>query len=188
MGYCQVVIINGMGASGKSTFCSMCRDYATSLKFSQPVYVQELSTVDWVKDVATFCGWQGTKTEKDRKFLSDLKLALEAWDNSPVDSVLSKMSRAIGSEAHWIFFVNCREGRNIDQLKLLIKQRFNWPVKTVLVRNPHTKIITSNMADAQVEFYTYDEYISNAGDLEDLKVTAKKFVDSIIDTWPTVKL
>ena len=183
MGYCQVVIINGMGTSGKSTFCSMCKDYAQGLDYSMPVYVKELSTVDWVKDVATFCGWQGTKTEKDRKFLSDLKLALEAWDNSPVDSVLDTMKQAIGSPSHWIFFVNCREPRNIDQFKTLVKQRFNWPVKTVLVRNPNAKVINSNMADAQVENYVYDCYIQNSGTLDDLKDLAEDFTTQIVSKW-----
>ena len=37
--------------------------------------VSELSTVDFVKEVARICGWKGKKDKKDREFLHDLKEA-----------------------------------------------------------------------------------------------------------------
>ena len=70
----NVVIINGSGGSGKSTFCNMCCDYAISKYHS---IAHELSTVEWVKDVAKFCGWNGAKEEKDRAFLLSIIISLE---------------------------------------------------------------------------------------------------------------
>ena len=88
----QLILINGMAASGKSTFAKFCIDYA---KRKYGVNGEELSTVDWVKEVARFCGWDGKKTELDRRFLSDLKFALERWDGSPVTSVLDKLKSTL---------------------------------------------------------------------------------------------
>lgn len=70
-----IVLINGSGGCGKSTFikfCAMLNDK-----------VVELSTVDYVKEVATTLGWNGSKTEVDRNFLHNLKKALEEWKDIP---------------------------------------------------------------------------------------------------------
>ena len=62
----RVVIINGIGGSGKDTFVVMCKDVLGANR------VLNISTVDFVKEVAKFCGWDGSKQPEDRKFLSDL--------------------------------------------------------------------------------------------------------------------
>jgi len=74
-----VVIINGVGESGKDTFVNLCAEHAT---------VFNLSTVDKVKDVATLFGWQGDKTPEDRKLLSDLKDAWTKYNNGPFHEFL----------------------------------------------------------------------------------------------------
>ena len=67
----MVVVINGSGGVGKSTFIELCREWDNR--------VFETSTVDFVKEVAKMCGWDGTKTDENRKFLSDLKDLLSQW-------------------------------------------------------------------------------------------------------------
>ena len=61
----EIIIINGSGGVGKDTFIAMCDKYT---------YTKNYSSVDEIKCVARQLGWNGGKTEKDRKFLSDLKL------------------------------------------------------------------------------------------------------------------
>ena len=61
----RIVIINGSGGCGKSTFIKLCRDICDQLKGKTVI---ELSTVDYVKEVAQYCGWDGSKTELKRAF------------------------------------------------------------------------------------------------------------------------
>ena len=60
----QIVIINGTGGCGKDTFVSFVSKYKRVYNFS---------SIDKVKEIAKLIGWNGGKTDKDRKFLSDLK-------------------------------------------------------------------------------------------------------------------
>ena len=176
-----VVILNGSGGQGKSTFAEYCNKIWKSYDSCHHGY--EFSTIDWPKAVAKFCGWNHGKSEKDRKFLSDLKIALSEWDNSPSIKVVENIFNAIkteGQNEHYLFFVNCREPENIDNFKQIVNLIFKWPVCTVLVKNPNIKDITSNMADAGVYNYNYDYVIENNGDLNHLKDEAVKFVEKII--------
>ena len=77
----NLYIINGAAASGKSTFCSLVKE-----KLGEG-HCYEISTVDLVKEVAKVAGWNGEKTAKNRKFLSDLKDLLTQWDDVPVRNV-----------------------------------------------------------------------------------------------------
>ena len=62
----KVVVINGAMTSGKDTFCEFCKDYRGN-------YIASISTVDYIKEIASNVGWDGKKTPEARKFLSDLK-------------------------------------------------------------------------------------------------------------------
>ena len=70
----NIVIINGVGGVGKSEFCKQSQEY--SKKRWKNVVVYEVSTVDFVKLVAVYAGWNGEKDEKGRKLLYDIKEAL----------------------------------------------------------------------------------------------------------------
>ena len=73
----KIYIVNGAPGSGKTTF----EEYVSYI--SAP-YCYNLSAIDFVKEVATRCGWNGSKELKDRKFLSDLKRVLTEWDDIPI--------------------------------------------------------------------------------------------------------
>ena len=62
----EIFIINGSGGCGKDTFVELFS------KHYGPDKVWNYSSVDKVKRIAKEIGWTGAKTEKDRKFLSDL--------------------------------------------------------------------------------------------------------------------
>ena len=62
----EIIVINGYPESGKDTFVNLCKNIVGES------FVKNISTVDFVKEVAMLCGWDGTKTPKNRKFLSDL--------------------------------------------------------------------------------------------------------------------
>lgn len=165
----KIILINGSGGCGKSTFIKFCK------VFSEQVI--ELSTVDYVKEVAKNLGWDGIKTEKSRKFLHNLKITLEEWDDSPNVTVMQAIEKDTG---HCIFFVNVREIEGIRRLYKIFKQMEDTKCYTVLVKNPNVMQITSNEADANVDRYKYDYVIENDGTLGNLLDKAGAFLDEIM--------
>ena len=75
----QVIIINGMPRAGKDQFVSFCQKHL--------LWCGNFSTVDFVKEVAAMCGWDGTKTPLNRAFLSNLKDLLTDWGDVPFKKV-----------------------------------------------------------------------------------------------------
>ena len=50
-----------------------------------------ISSVDKVYEAASLLGWTGTKTDKDRKFLSDLKDLSTAYNDMPFEEIKKKI-------------------------------------------------------------------------------------------------
>ena len=167
-----VVIINGSGGCGKSEFIKQCIE--TKIL---PVY--ELSSVDYVKDVARYCGWNGEKTDKDRAFLHNLKMALEKWKDIPTIDVISRIEAQIDGKTDSLFFVNIREIYNIVRFKQIAKETLGLICYDMLVINDNVPVINSNSADGQVRIHNYDYYIYNNGPLDDLRVEAINFIKKI---------
>ena len=53
---------------------------------------RNFSTVDKIKEIARDFGWDGEKTPKARKFLSDLKDVFTDWNDLPVRDVKSRLA------------------------------------------------------------------------------------------------
>jgi len=157
----NVFIINGTGGCGKDSIISF---------ISEIEKVMNISSVDKVKEIATIAGWTGGKTEKDRKFLSDLKILFQNYNDLPFESMNYYYNKFLFEEDLKICFFHIREPDEIERAK----QEFN--AQTILVINNNIKEITTNMADSNVYDYTYDIIIDNSGDLEDLKESAKTFL------------
>ena len=115
-------MISGSGGMGKSTFVSLCNQFNDK--------VVEVSTVDEVKRIGIECGWDGTKTERNRAFLSDLKDLLEKWNNVPN----KKIDEYIENHPEEIIFVNAREPHNIQYYK----DKYNAITVLVGKRSQHT--------------------------------------------------
>lgn len=166
------VVINGGPCAGKDTFCSLCAHYTN---------VINVSTVDFVKKAAQFCGWNGEKNAKSRKFLSDLKDLLTSWEDVPyrktiaaIEEEYERLSSKGVDDDEIIAFIHCREPHEIARFKR------DLGAKTVLMRRPAlNETPTSNHADAEVENYCYDYIIINDGTLEDLKHKAANFLESV---------
>ena len=158
----KVIVINGMGGVGKSTFISLCHEIDPR--------VIETSTVDFVKEIALQAGWDGTKDEDGRRFLSDLKDAMERYHDIPN----KKVDEFIKFHPDNIIFVNAREPHNIAYYQ----NKYN--ARTVIVNNCNVKQIYGNHADENVNNYDYDVVINNSGTLKDLKETAKWFLTNCL--------
>lgn len=176
----KVVVINGMPGSGKTTFEFICRDLCDhgipGFESNRRLVVDICSTIDFVKQIALECGWDGTKTPENRRFLSDLKDLLTHWNDIPYKRILERTTQLSAWASYnyldWILFVDCREPAEIQKLK----ERLN--ATTVLIQREEVKHgEVSNHADADVFYYDYDLTIYNNSDIMHLEDEAKKFIE-----------
>ena len=173
----KVVVVNGRPGVGKTEFERMCAKrcglFGEEVGFTpdRNLYVDITSTVDFVKEVARFCGWDGVKTLENRKFLSDLKDLLTEWNDVPYKMIVEHI-KSLPTSQDWLVFVDCREPAEIQKLK----ERLN--ATTVIIRREEVEgNEVSNHADAQVFNYTYDVAILNDSDIIHLEDKARKFIE-----------
>ena len=133
----NIVIINGTGGSGKDTFVEMTKKYAKVYNFS---------SIDKVKEVAALVGWKGTKTEKDRKFLSDLKRLTTEYNDMAFNSIKEAVDIFLKSNNE-LMFIHIREP---EEIKRAVK---NFGAKTLLIKRVGLENINSNYSDANVDDY-----------------------------------
>ena len=169
----KVFITSGVGRSGKDTFCEFVGKYTLTHK---------CSIVDLPKEAAKVLGWDGGKTEKDRKFLSDIMDLSTEYNDSPFRDVLSIVAdfknNLIEDE---VLFIDMRDPKDIARAVE------TFGAETILIRNPNVEKIESNHADANVEDYDYDYIIENDGTLEQLDAMARLFVRDII-SWSEIRV
>ncbi len=158
----EIIIINGTGGSGKDTFVEYVSKYAKVYNFS---------SVDKVKEVAKLIGWSGTKTDKDRKFLSDLKKLTTEYNDMSFNSIKNAVEKFEKSNDE-IMFIHIREPEEISRAV----NKFN--AKTLLVKREGLDLITTNYSDASVENYNYDFVIKNTT-LNELDNSAERLVDKL---------
>ena len=157
----KIFIINGMATVGKDSFVNLV---------SKRIKTMNVSSVDKVKEIAKLIGWDGvSKTEKDRKFLSDLKLLTTEYCDMPFEYMKQKVKEFNNSD-YKCLFLHIREP---NEIRKAVKE-FN--AETVLVIRDSVIPITSNTADANVLNYRYDYEIINNGTLETLDHIADFFV------------
>lgn len=169
----RVFVINGSGGSGKDTFVQMVGGYTRVFNFS---------SIDIVKDAARVLGWSGGKSDKDRKFLSDMKDLAIAYNDAPLHAVLGAVDYFLLNDAN-LMFIHIREVSEIEKfLKAVSIRNPDLSVQTLIVINPNVDVIQTNKSDSGVFDYNYDLCISNDGGLDDLDVQAKTFVDRLISS------
>lgn len=165
----QIFIINGSGGVGKDTFVELVSIELNDIlkKFHTVI---NFSSVDRVKDIAREIGWSGKKTEKDRKFLSDLKILTSEYCDMPFKSMEKRVNEFLKDEESKLLFLHIREPEEITRA---VKE---FGAKTILVTRNTVKHIISNMADENVFNYNYDFVIENNGTIDELNEKVKAFV------------
>lgn len=159
----QIVIINGTGGSGKDTFVEFCSKYSKVMNFS---------SIDKVKEIAKIIGWDGKKTDKDRKFLSDLKRLTTEYNDMAFNSITEAVNQFKTSNKD-ILFIHIREPEEIQRAA----ETFN--AKTLLVKRIGLANIKTNYSDANVDNYSYDYIIENTT-FEQLENDALNFVTKLL--------
>ena len=166
----KIIIVNGKGGSGKDTFEEYFRDIAELCENK----VYKTSMVRAVKNIAQMCGWQGGKSDKDRKFLADLKTLLDDYNNFAFESVVNDILKAEKEHYDYIF-IDAREPNDIDKIKEISLNCYTILIK----RKETTEKIYGNDADDNVMNYNYDYIIENNGTLDDLRASAEIFFNEI---------
>lgn len=160
----KIVVINGMGGTGKDTFVSLVSKYAKVFNFS---------SVAKVKEVAKIIGWnpECEKSDKDRKFLSDLKKLTTEYNDLSFNDACDKVEFFMKND-YEIMFIHIRE---IDEIKRFIAK---FDAITLLIKRNSARPITTNSSDAFVDRFKYDYVIYNET-LEQLENEAKIFIEKI---------
>ena len=165
----KIIVINGYAGTGKSTFVNFCKCQAGK---DQNVY--ELSTIDCIKKIAKDIGWNGEKTRRDRKFLSDLKDLLTDYNDYPHQLILNQINEIQEisyKPENLVIFVHCREPKEIGRFQ----EELN--AMTLIIRRADAEnVIQINHADAGVFDLIYDVEIWNNDGLDELKKDAKIFM------------
>ena len=170
----QIFIINGSGGVGKDAFIEMVKLYT----LNKNIKMENYSSVSKVKEIAKIIGWNGEKSEKDRKFLSDLKLLTTEYNDMPLNDMKNfadGFMNIVDKDDTRILFLHIREPKEIEKAVKMFKEYYK--VKTLLVKRDAVKHIVSNMADKYVYNYNYDIAINNDGSLKDLREKAKNFLN-----------
>ena len=170
----HIFIINGSGGVGKDTFVELVSTELNNIlkKFHTVI---NFSSIDKVKEIAKEIGWNGKKSEKDRKFLSDLKVLTSEYCDMSFNSMKNKVAEFVEDEESRFLFLHIREPEEITKA---VKE---FDAKTILIVRDTVKHIVSNMADKNVFNYNYDFIIDNSGTKEELNYKAKNFVQEVID-------
>lgn len=166
-----VVIINGKGGCGKDTLISKW------LNVHHTEYdVYNNSTIGIIRKAAAVLGYDPEdKSERGRKFLSEMKKISTEYNNYPARFICDTIRLLIPTETEIkprVHFIHCREPKEIEKIKSYVKQmswNFNYPrcvAKTLLITSPRTDSnYYGNASDDEVELYDYDQVIDN-DDLE----------------------
>ena len=149
------IVINGAGGVGKDTLCDLAAKHFR---------VYNISSVDPIKEIARMCGWDGSKDDKSRRFLSDLKALTIAYNNFPTVWAKERYLGFLESDNE-IMFLHIREPEEIAKFV----EATGGAARTLLIRGGDrmTKSSYGNVSDDGVENYTYDYYFTNDKTLEE---------------------
>ena len=142
------IVINGAGGVGKDTLCNIAAAHYR---------VKNVSSITPIKEIAAGCGWAGEKTDRARRFLSELKRLTVEYNDLPT-RYLTEQYRAFCEGDEEILFVHIREPEEIEKF---VKATDGNAI-TLLVRGgkrfSHRGGRYGNASDDGVENYPY-QYI-----------------------------
>jgi cytidylate kinase len=144
------IVINGAGGVGKDTLCAIA---ATKYK------VRNVSSITPIKELAARCGWKGEKTDRARKFLSDLKRLSIEYSDFPTQYLTEQYMEFLSGDEE-ILFAHIREPEEIAKFVSATEGR----AVTLLVRAGRRFVHGNkygNTSDDCVEEYPYNYIFYN---------------------------
>ena len=163
----QIIVLNGMARSGKQEVFNILK---------KKIQSEQYSIVDPVRGFLKSLGvMENGKSEKWRRLMSDIKLTLDDYDDITYQCVREKTMDFLRSSPSKLLSIDMREIKDIDRF------RKEFDATIVLVQRDDAKIITSNVADANVHNIDYDYTIPNNGEIYDLEVEVIKFLQWLMN-------
>jgi len=164
-----VFVINGAGGVGKDTLCELAAKHFK---------VYNVSSITPIKEIAAQCGWDGTKDDKARRFLSDLKRLTIEYNDYPTLWAKARYDEFLTSDNE-IMFLHVREPEEIAKFVSATE----GAAKTLLVRGGERmkKSHYGNASDDGVENYSYDYYFLNDKTLQEAEENFCALLQSIIN-------
>ena len=163
-----VFVINGAGGVGKDTLCDLAAKHFK---------VYNVSSIDPIKEIAAMTGWAGEKTDKARRFLSDLKKLTVDYNNYPTLWGKARFDEFMASDNEVMFF----HIREAEEIKKYVEATGGM-AKTLLIRggNRMNKAHYGNVSDDEVENYDYDYYFVNDKNIEEAECTFCEFLRKVM--------
>ena len=165
----KVYIINGRAGVGKDKFIKYVSKYANVVNFSS---VQKLKVI-----ATEYFGYNDNiKSDKDRKFLADLKALTTEYCNFSFNSVIEAYKTFKNISYTEIMFIHCREPEEIKKLQDEIPEA---ETMLIVADKRVTKTVDNNHADKDINNFEYDIIVNNDGSLEALDDIAEDFVNKL---------
>lgn len=165
----HIFIVNGHPGSGKTTFGKILNKF---------IPCEHISVIDPIKDEAERLGWDSEyKTEKDRKFLSDLKDICSGYNDYPFQELTKKLISFLRYSDKTVLLIDIREPEEINRAVEL------FGAESICIDRPGCEKVTTNHADANVDKCVYDQVVRNPGTLDDFYAEIEKFAKFNIGLW-----
>jgi len=163
------LVINGAGGVGKDTLCDLCAKHFR---------VRNISTITPIKDLARLADWDGSKDDRSRKFLADLKALCVAYNDFPTNWAKAQYEDFLTTDEQ-VLIVHIREPEEIAKFV----RATGGAAKTLLIRGGERarKQMYGNAADDGVENYYYDYYFDNDKSLEEAEVNFTELIRRILE-------
>lgn len=180
-----VIIVNGRPESGKTTFEHFCRDF---IELNEYGYVHIISSIDPIKEIYKQLGWNGSKGDKERKHMSDLKKIWIESCNGPTKYLVDYVMKLQDNGDSFIF-TDIREESEIIKLKEILDALSIIDIKceTVLMKRHHVDGIEhGNKSDDNVgqNESIYSTIVHNGCDnLEEFRAYANMFIEDLIGLY-----
>lgn len=172
-----ILIINGAPRTGKDTFIELLQNIAVKR-------VVSYSSIEWVKEMALFMGWDNNKDVKGRRFLSDIKDACTRYADIPFKKITKYINwyKEHPLVAPGYICINIREPEEIQKLVDWCKIQ-NIPCYSIWIRRLSAETTATetmnNHADTSYMKYAYDYTIQNESTLEDYEKNIKSVIKLI---------
>lgn len=170
--YCMnkiVLVINGKAEVGKDTLC----DYVI-----KNYYAEKRSSITPIVEIAMRNGWDGIKTNKSRKFLSDLKRAFIDFNNLPNEYLIEEHRKFLESSNN-ILFVHIRETDQIDEFLKSVEGTCRY-TSLLICNDEQSPISFGNNADDYVNNYSYEYVYHNIKPLGEAEMDFIVFFQKIM--------
>ena len=166
-----ILIVSGSAGMGKDTFVAQIAKH----KPTAHVHI-----ADKAKHAAFYIGWNGRKDEKGRKLLSDLKIAIDEFNDGCFSYVCEITEKFLANEGSYAgiecLCIYMRESKDIKRFSNM------YECYSVCVFDDRKEHITSNIADAEVFNHPFDFVIKNCDTIENLESRAIVLLSMITHT------